>query len=616
MGKRVQASCLLVISLLFVILSASFMAAEGNSTSSDADKINKAYGCLEDKVKGKCPSLSLEERIFSLLAIGECKEELLSNSKDEECWPKSDCKVKPTAQAILALNGANKDTSRAEEWLLSQNSTPSEIDWFLQIESAEATTCNVDYSGNSYQVSIDAEKKLSSNAGSCLSLYGGDYWFRISPSCYDNEFAISCDKPFLTTLLFKKKTSSTIHVSQKTNSAASEGTTIEKVGSLCFSKGGSCDYEGSLWAALALNSLGKDVSSFMPYLITMADENGKYLPESFSYILTGYEDFRNELLLKQKSNKYWMESGDKFYDTALALYPLQYETPEEKTNAVNWLLESQDNEGCWEGNIRNTAFILYSVWPKDFAVDEEDERVDCESAGYYCMSEINCEGEVLPDYSCSGVFKCCDTPIPLETCEEMGGQVCNSNQACVEGRVEDSPDLDFGEACCLGGFCEDSAPVEEEVSECESYGGVCRTNGCFDDEEESSYSCDFTTDSCCTVKISPKKSYWYVWVLLFLIGLVAIGIVFRDKLRPYWFRLKSKFKGKGSGTGSPAPRRPGFPPPSSRIPLRRRIMPRRIIPPQQTPQNIPRQFRPSVQKKQKSSKELDEVLKKLREMGN
>lgn len=606
MKKRVFLFGVLIIFTLTISL---MITADLNvsDSSGNQSKVDKAYDCLEAKVKDKCSSLSSEEKIFSLLAIGECKDEVLADSKNDECWPKSNCDLKTTAQAILALDKVNVNTEKAETWLLSQNATPQEIDWYLEIDSPEKTNCTINYEGLSTpaKIIIGTDKKINSNAGSCLTRTPDNYWLIISQSCYDKEFEISCDKQFLTTLLFKKKTSSTIHVLEKTSSASAGGTTSEKVDSSCFAKGGLCNYEASLWAALVLNFKEYDISPYLPYLITMTET--EYLPESFLYFLTGYPDLRNNLLLKQKSSKWWMESNDKFYDTALALYPFQYEEPQEKTNSINWLLDVgvQDKEGCW-GGIRNTAFLLYSIWPRDFSVNYFDEGIDCEDAGYYCMSSISCQnagGDELKDYTgCFGANICCNKEKLLETCKEMNGEICNSAQTiCNGGNLAEASDLKSGETCCVEGVCEEP----KEKSECELNAGNCRPYGCNNDEEESSYSCD-SGDTCCIKKTtSEKKSYWWIWLLLILIVLAVLGIIFKERLRPLWFKIKSKFgKSKPGFRGG----RPGFPPASSGFP-QMRAMPRRIFPPEQ------RQPIRKISPQNKLRPEVNDVLKKLKEMS-
>jgi hypothetical protein len=576
----------LLLLLVFLVLSA-FTVRAANETNADV----KAYACLENKVKDQCSTLSTEEKIFSLLTIERCKAELLSDSLAEECWPDVGCKIKTTAQAILALRHVNADTTAAENWLLSQQGNFADIDWFLETEAEGKTSCTVTYLGNSYSFTINEDKTLSGSSGSCLRV-DSNYWLKISPTCYDYEFKISCSNSFLTSLLYKKKTSTTVYVSEETHSASGEGTTTEKVSSSCFKEGSSCNYEGSLWAAVVLKSRGYDVSSYIPYLVAMADDNEKYLPESFLYSLTN--DFRVDLLAKQQESKWWLVSGDKFYDTAVALIPFQNEQLTEKSDSKTWLTEVQGEDGCWQGNIRDTAILLYSLWPKKAA--NVSTAKDCESSGYACMSSASCsdvEGNILTDYTgCFGTNICCSKKQQLKTCSEQNGELCDSDEQCLGGSSVSASDTTGGRICCIRGVC-----GVQEKSECELKGGYCKSI-CSSGEEFVSYSC--TSGNCCMIK--QKSNLWIVIVLAILIILVVIGIIFRKKLREFFFKLKSKF-GKGKEKGRPTTGGPRFPPSSQRVyPVQRRILP-------QQPRAPVR--RPVPQKKS----EFDDVLKKLKEIG-
>jgi hypothetical protein len=601
----------IVFLFLFLVLGLSLLSAQANSTE-EVKKVNEAYQCLTDKVSGNCDSLSTSEKIFSLLSINNCKSQLLEDSSNSgECWPDSSssvCDVKTTAQAVLALSSTGSSTSKAESWLLSQNRTPTQLTWYLEIESSGASSCNIQYSGSSHTISIGEDKKISSGAGPCLLLDSGGYWLRVSPTCYDTEFSISCNSDFLTTTLFKKSTSSTIHVSEKTSSASSGGTTTEKVESSCFAKNNACDYEGSLWAALVLDAEDEEISAYLPYLITLADENSRFLPDAFIYMITGNLENKLSLLAKQKNNQWWAESGDKHYDTALALYPFQSETPFEKTNSKDWLLDSQDSEGCWNGNIRNTGFLLASIWPEDFGGSGGTNLPDCETAGNFCTPAATCEGHILSEYDClSSVHKCCDTEPLLKTCSELGGEICSSNQRCVGGNEADAADLFSGEVCCTEGSCS----AVQETSECESNSGICRQNSCNSNEEEASYSCAFSGDLCCVLKNGEKRSYLWIWILLILIILVVLGIIFRNKLRILWMRMRRGRSKPGPSRRRPGPR-PGPPPMLSRR-IRRplpRVPERRILLPAERPP-----ARRAPRKPSGAQKELDQVLKKLKDMS-
>jgi len=539
---------MLGILIAFLLLSISFALAETNS-----EKVDNAYTCLRNKInEKKCSTLSTEEQIFSLMTISKCKSEV--NSVLEK-------NVKTTAQAILALNEAGFDTDDAETWLQAQTQPSSELDWYLQIESSEPTTCKITYDLIDYNIDIGEDKRISSRAGTCLTLAQDDYWLKVKSTCYNKKFTISCDTQFFTNLLYQKEDSSIIYLLEQRNSASADGTTEERVDSLCFKRDGYCDYESTLWAALALDKKDWDTYYYLPYLISMAEENENYLPGAFLYLLTGNENYKDNLLLKQNPSYYWEESDNRYYDTALALYALQKDESPQKSDAKKWLLDVQNDDGCWKG-ITETAFLLYAAWPEGTSVPIVEN--DCEKEGYYCMSKNDCEGNVL-DYDCdhSGDI-CCDKQKTLKTCRELKGEICKSNEECDEREV-DSSDGD----CCLG-TCEKKSEPSTEPEE---------------------------------------KSYWYIWVLVFLIILTIVGIIFRDKIRPYWFRLKSKFSRGGPPSSQRLPP-PGFLPPST---PRQRLMPRRIIPSRTSAtQKHPISKKPKTPK----DKEFSDVLKKLKEIGS
>ena len=571
--------------LLLVLILFAFTVSAANETNADT----KAYSCLEAKVKDQCSTLSTEEKAFSLLSIERCKTELLSDSLAEECWPDVGCKIKTTAQAILALRHVNADTAKAENWLLSQKGNFADISWFLQIESNNKTTCTATYLGNSYSFTVNEDKTITGNSANCFRV-DSNYWLKISQTCYDYEFKISCSDSFLTSLLYKKESSKTFYVSQKTNSAPGEGTTTEKVSASCFKEGNSCNYEGTLWAAFVMKLRGYDVSSYIPYLVAMADENVKYIPEAFLYSLTN--NFRTDLLAKQQESQWWLVSGDKFYDTAVALLPFQGEQITEKTNSKTWLTKVQGEDGCWQGNIRNTAFILYSLWPKK---TEISTAKDCENSGYNCMSSAACSdigGSVLSDYIGCFTNVCCSEEEKLETCSAQDGELCDSDESCLGGSRVSASDTSGGKTCCVGGTC-----GIQEQSECEIQGGYCKSI-CSDGEQFAIYSC--VSGNCCIAK--EKSNLGLIILLIVLIILAGVGIIFRKKLREFFLKFKSKF-GKGRG-GKPVAGGPRFPPTSSQ-----RAYPgvqRRILQPQRAPVR-----RPAPQRKS----EFDDVLKKLKEIG-
>lgn len=613
MKKRV-----LVFGLLFLILVLPVLMAESNDTSlSENEKVAQARTCLKDKIEEKkCSNLGFEEKVFSVLAVGECEDKLMDDGDGGECWPDSGCNLKATAQAVIALEDSGEDTEDAQEWILDRKIIPSGMTWYLQIESPEETECTISYDGKEHKVTINKEKQISTNAGNCLTLSEGKWWLRISSteSCYEEEFEISCDKRFLTNLLFRKEGSSTLHVSEKTTESSADGTNIEKVESSCLGQSGKCNYEENLWAVMALKYTDNDIDEFLPYLITFSEdgENEKFIPESFLYYLTDSYEFRNSVLLKQKAGKYWDESGDRFYDTALALLPFGDE-PEEKTKAKNWLLDNKtrDSEGCWKGSISATGFILYSLWPSAHTSGDSEEPIveeSCEEKAGYCISSISCDeagGNEL-NYFCPGMSVCCDKNQVADSCFEQGGEICNSGETCSGGIESESFDLEDGETCCIGGIC--MIPLEQ--SDCILAGGSCKIS-CSEGESEIGQTCDSYSDICCMFQ-EEEKGYLWLWILSFaiLIVLVIIGFLYKDKIRAYWIAISKKKGGLPPKRGGP------FLPPSPPAFPMRGIPPRRIVPPSSsTPAKSSFPKKLLLDNLNKQGKDMEEVLKKLKEMG-
>ena len=640
-----------IIILLFIILlvNMAFVSAEFTAQE-EQEKVSAAYDCLKEEIEIiDCTRMTPEQAIFSLLAVDQCLSRVSEESLNSECWPKSNCDLKTTSQAILALDQVQENTELAETWLLAQNMIPKNLDWFLEVDSLEVTDCSTTYGTKTFNFRITEDKKIIESSGegtNCLSVSENGYWIKIDDSCYDQTFETTCDKDFLTTLIFKKTNAPTIYVLKSTNSQSAGGLTSEQINSLCFSKSGvTCNYEGSLWASLVLNGKGYDVDSYMPYLIGEAVDYPEYSPEAFLYYLTNEIDYRTQIFENQILDKYWQNgaTNNKYYDTALELYPFQGETGiSEKTSTKDWLFEVQEPDGCWDGgNLINNAFILHSIWPEysgndgstscalagytcssscdanntmsqygctggDVCCDDgfhsggDDD--DCEESGFFCVSAMNCEN-ILYEYDCDGLYLCCEDDYEEKTCSEWSGEICSSNEYCKSGEVLYTPDLGYGEECCLEGVCDTIIP--DAGNGCEDNYGICEPNNCDSGYESTSlYSCSLGETCCLRSSVTPdlkKSSNWWIWVLFILIALALVGILFRDKVKMILLKLKS---GKTRG-GAPAQRRrPGFPP---AMPPSRQAPPRRMI----SPRHAPRQRRPEMKK----PGELGDVLKKLKDMS-
>ncbi len=592
--KRVVLVILISLVLLLII---PVVTAANNTEDS-------AYACLESKLASNCGSLNNSVDIsFALLAMAynsniqsDCHSALLAE-KTKNCWEggKDDCDLKATALAILALDNIRVDVNEYADWLLEEDQKiiAKELNWYLQIDSdTEAEMeCTITVDGTDHKAVIGADKKIKTfSSTTCLSKDSSEYYLKIASTCYDKEFTISCDQDFITSTFYKVGT--TFYISDKTQSASSGGDTTEKVNGYCFTTSSLCDFEGSLWATLALAKAGKEISSYMPYLYSVFDksENIKYFPSTFLYMLSEDDEYYAEVTSRQKQSKFWEElAGNKFYDSSLALLALKDLDLEETANSRNYFLgiqdKIQDNNGCW-GSVKQTAFLLYAGWPKSPAI-LSGTSLDCEKSGFSCTASEDCsKDDRKSTYSCSGLNVCCKEPSEEETCTEKKGTTCPSGTKCSIAEVIASDNL----KCCTG-TCS-SIPIT--TTQCATYNYTCKTS-CDNDEQQNLYTCD-AGKKCCEPKPT-KSSIWIIILLIILIILIVLAIIFRNQLKIWFFRFKSKFK---SGKGPGMTRRPPMPPQSM---LRR-------------PQPV---YRPAMRqmpmrRPQPKDNEFSETMRKLREM--
>jgi len=613
----------LILTFLLIFSTIAFAFAEDNSTNStdtnstsddettqqqDTSKIDLGFECLEDKVENNCDELTTQEIVLTILAspntdvYDECLEELKDRESGDN-WGN----VRDTALAILALQHSGETTDEYESWLLEQTKTPTDLIWYLQQDSNTKTQCKISYDGDDYTININENKKIDANAGTCLTRAQSNFWLRINPDCFDETFSISCDKDFIANLIYQNKDSSTIYVLDETQSEPSFGTIELQVNSECFSSSssGNCDYESTAWATLALQSTGHDVEKYIPYIMAMADSNEKYLPNSFIYMVTGYEDYATRLIQEQELGNYWQAIStpyNKYYDTALALIAVGSSSAEKVTKAKDWLLFSQSSTGCWGNSIRDTAIILWALEGRSGKSSSSGGTTYCSEANFFCIPSSDCpENERLENYFCSGLGSVCCKNENLLSCSEYYGEVCSADEVC-SGNSRKATDTD---ECCTG-----ECVPRPETSECEDFGYICKTE-CSSDQEEVTYSCD-GNGVCCRTSTSQKSSWW-IWVLILAI-LIVLGVfawIYREHLKLYWFKLKSKFKkdkggsSSSSGSGPRSPPTSGFPSRLGFPPVRRRPLPvGRPFTPQQVSRNT-----------KQNDKPIDDIFKKLKEMS-
>ena len=610
-------------SLLIVILSIfllSFVIAQNASTNQSISQTNpnsnvadKAYQCLQSQIDSKSQNtLSLQESVFSVLALG-------SNSKALSVidgkiiggnhWQESTNPLKDTSQVLLAYDRIGRNTDTIKSWLLSNKRPATDLTWYLEIDvdNHESSQCTLSYASEQRTISINQDMTLSGNPGSCLSVAASGFWLRINNNCIDNNFTVSCDKDFTTSTLYQRTGSSTVFVSPSAHSTSALGTTTESVSSKCFSTtANACDYEGTLWAALAMDSIDQRISDYLPYLLALSESNQRFLPSSFLHILTQGQDQYSQLVQSQKESKYWQAPNtpyNRYYDSALALLSLQGANSIEETNSKAYFESITTPEGCWNNNnIRDTAFLLYSGWQRFISAPStpgsSGSAENCDDAGYSCNSLFACGdlgGSPLENYLCPGTKVCCSESPVIESCLAQNGNLCSSTESCSGTTVQSSDG-----SCCLGD-CSDLPQADE----CTAAGAGCY-DSCNENEEQLSSVCSESGKVCCKTLGSSESGGSGAWItiLIILIILIALAIIFRNKIKMALFKSRNK-----PGTSSQAPTsiqgRPPFPPFRGPIPYPR-AQPRIINPSSSQPMRRPM---PS------KDKEMEETMAKLKEMS-
>lgn len=630
--KKSFALCMFA--LLVFAFATSFALAK---FATESEAINTAYQCLTNSTNKT--TLSLEESIFTMLALGyhNSSNATIGNQKSpsENCWPSSGCTIEKTAQVGIVYDYMYKNTTGIEKWLYTKNGTATGIEWFLEvdIENQKPATCSIlDSAGNTNSFSLSSEQKVYGNLGSCFASAKDGYLLGINPACLDRSFEIKCSETFLTAILYKKTTSETYYVSGETHSAVAEGTTKENIISRCFKSGNSCSYKDTLWAALALQHFGRDVTEFMPYIIALSDEavNQQFFPNAFIYMLSESDDAYNEIIQSQQIDGNWRlaSNNSRIYDTSIGMLALQGSNAQELAKAKKYLLEIQDSNGCWNNkNIRDTAFVLYSGWsqPQSFPGagnghtpitiisngSNSNSKTQCELSGFSCGTTYSCllaGGIMQNEFSCYGGLECCSVKsLDKQTCSAQNGIVCSSNQRC-DGRTGASS----SGTCCFGS-CVVTSQQNEDSNICESgFYGSCKST-CASDEYDSGFSCSTPGQLCCSSSSQSSEDGGSIWWIVFLLGILVIlaiiGIVYKDKLKMWWFKMQNgktdKPDNRGSGIATPRPN-PMIP---RRLPQFGGFSPRPMRP------NMRAQMRPQQKNETNRNKEYDETLKKLREMS-
>lgn len=598
-----------VVSLILITFFSLIIVSAATNVTNSSSIEDKALSCIVNKVSpsvnvDNCATLSVEEQAFVVLTTGKCSQSLISKSSNNECWPSSSCDLRQTAIASLALNSV-----KGRNYLASKNITPSDLNWYVQLDTDGESKCSVSYNSKSYTFRILDDKRIDSISSSCLKTSRDGYWLGVDRSCLPYSFEFTCDKDFTSNTVYSKKNEEKYYLSSDTKSSSADGKVSHQINSYCIADRGKCDYEGTAWTALLASINSGDFEQYMPYLISFSDENSRLGSYAFLYQLTGFSQYYSLMQKYQKDSGYFDFSSPykKGYDTAITMMSIGTSSSNELSLIKDWLSESQDVNGCW-GSLRDTAFLLYAGWPSRAVPSSGPSLTQtCSSKGGYCLTNSECSSVSgsLMDYSCAGASICCSKNIAIPSCSAKGGVLCSSSQSC-SGSVVPSSDLG---TCCVSGSCNTEST---SVSDCESIGYSCLIGSCFSDQELKPYSCGTESRVCCgditqASNTTSNSSSWWIWVLIIAIIIIALLIIFRKKV----FRSGSVSEGSVNKTRPPfgglGNSMPQF------TPLRRPMLSNQTL--KSRPMPVSRGTSQPSKVSSDKDRELDETFKKLKDIG-
>lgn len=602
--KKRGIAILLLACVLLLGLSNIVLAADTEQT-----KVDSAYGYLISQVDGKWTTLDSQTASLALLALayddkisGDGRTALLTKKHSTSaCWPASSCTVKDTALAVLALSRLGEDVTESIDWLSSQQKafSVSGISWYLQIDSQGTNNCTVTYETTrqvSDNIGINKDRTYTMGSSSCLELSGDKYWLKLKSNCIDKSFSITCEDSTSAFISLPYKLGTTLYIQPQTANAPA---TIQ-INTLCLKEGASCNYEGTLWAAYTLMKNGKDYSQLLPYLIGEAANNKKYLPDALLYALSTNPDHEIGLLSQQSRDGYWTDVGGygRYWDTALASLVLSESDPDNVTKAKAWLIKNQNPDFSWGTyKIRDTAFILFSLWSKTVATPIGDCissggscRTSCEAgevestlsclAGETCCKpqesacttiascfDPTCLGETVTDSVgkkgvCENPEKTCDDnfdndgnglidmndPSCQKFCSDLAGTECSADETC-SGEIRTTLETD---RCCLGS-CEISTTTCSQQS-----GSLCSADKCSGSVIASS---DATSTQICCSQSCNSGIPVMTWIIIIIIILaLGVGGYFGYK-KGYFDKFKGMIKFKKKPSSPPTGQQITFQPP-------------------------------------------------------
>lgn len=459
--------------------SQSNTPTEETSTGSQFD-ILKSVNWLKEKSK---EPLTIDEMSLAIIALNNQGDRdsvsslitrLLELKSEEGCFPKQKCTTKDTALASLALSKTGNDISKSIEWLKSQLVPGVKRgEWRLQIKAGGEGECEVTYplreeNTKTQKFQMKDEKLLGTSSPFFINvateLSGGLVNNIVNP-----KLTVDChlQNPIIT-LLYKE--GNNIYI-VKNKPGKAENMPMPNA---CFTsgKGKACDYESTLYAALALKEIGEDLES---YGVNVFLETGQNLNELNQALLsrifkkTLYYDM---LVKSQKKDGSWADRSP--FITAFAVFALKEITQDVYTGAGQggeaFLKQSVYVDGDWFGKVKDTSMAIIAITGSDLArgsvsaitpgtsdleicdntVDDDGDRnLDCDDGDCQTHPACGCENRIFDPgeegIDCGGICrKSCGDEVSETSEEELDFGDEPQEEVAVTTGEEAVPDAEGG----------------------------------------------------------------------------------------------------------------------------------------------------------------------------
>ncbi|MDD5133404.1 MAG: hypothetical protein PHO49_03125 [Candidatus Nanoarchaeia archaeon] len=546
----------LIASLL--IISSFICLAEDIDNATEEGTITDytvANAWLLNSMKNASWNKPIPELTFSLLAInnfGEYNSEvkqgilkLLNKSSVRGCFPKTSCKVKDTALALLALGKTGQDINKTATWLKNMEiaSGATAGSWIIQFTSSVDGTCQITCEGSTVAKPVEVgPTKPWINADSLCGPIGNKKFKK-----YDIDCVNVGDQSLRVTLLYHiVRPGFTEDYLLHDEQTQKTTLTIENACFAIASGVGTCDYESTLYATWALKAIAGEEVNTLPYLEENKDTNA--LHRSLLYLVTPESDYYSNWLKEhQKSSGSWL---DDVYITSIGAIAM-IQSPDDADsyiNATKWLtLKYNNKKHNWNDKILDTASALIALSggfkESSITLSEEDiEEVTNEETGgnatlsieTVCNDNIDNDNDTFVDCydnDCSNDNAClcndysvecgpnlaCETgTCDFRTCtcgtttitEPTGECSLSAGDACEEGSC------DVGYECSAGCSCELSTDITEECTSSDD----CITDYDCDDGYEC-IGCDCIEKE--TTTTTEEGSIW-PWIIIIIIAIILL----------------------------------------------------------------------------------------------